>query len=118
MFPGAPLFDDLAETDLASSTNPHSSNQGKMTIQELDDQKEHIQDELDSRKRRRRRRKDPTVRTLREHLRKIAMFHTKIVEDELPSVYPILGPGGGKSDDEDCSASDNASEQDKNSRRK
>lgn len=105
LFPGAPLFEDLPDTDISmDSSFPSLSNQGKMTIQQLDDAKDDIEDEYKARKRRRRRQRDPTVKQLRDHLRKISLFHTRVVEEELPSVYPILGPAGGKSDDEDQSS--------------
>lgn len=36
--------------------------------------------------------RDPSVKEIRDHLRKIIKYHCQKVNEAIPSIYPILGP--------------------------
>ena len=52
-------------------------------------------------KTKRRKESDPGVRKVRNHLKKIIAFHEKKADEEIPSIYPILGPCGSDDEDDD-----------------
>ena len=59
------------------------------------------QQETEKRKKDRRKSgRDPSVKDIKKHLGKIMKFHCKRLNDEIPSIYPILGPVNLDSDDE------------------
>jgi hypothetical protein len=65
-----------------------------------------ISDEIDKKKKklkqkRHGKRSDPSVKKLKERLRKIIKYHEHKVNEEIPSIYPLLGPANSDSDNDD-----------------
>jgi hypothetical protein len=44
---------------------------------------------------------DPSIKKVREHLRKIIKYHEHKANEEIPSIYPLLGPANSDSDNDD-----------------
>lgn len=65
---------------------------GKLSSKELDKNVKDIEEKKDKIKRKRKEKKDPSITDIRKHLEKIIKYHAKKVNDEIPSIYPILGP--------------------------
>ena len=100
MFPGCPVFKDLREDDREVGRKKDRSS--VLSKSEFDKEVEkHDERNKTILQRRKSSKRDPSVKEIREHLRKIIKYHCKIVNETIPSVYPILGPVNLDSDDEE-----------------
>jgi hypothetical protein len=118
VFKGAPMFDSLPNCDLTAPTTSKSKHPGDfldkggghLTLQKLDDAVKSVDHLRKNRKNRRKRDRDPTIRKLRVQFGKMAKFHSQFVEEELPCIYPVLGPAAGSDDDESQSSDSGGSD--------
>ncbi len=94
IFGGAPNFNELKNDDRRSKTK-----MGSLSLEEL---KEIAQKEKEEQERiKKNKKKAPSVEEVRRYLKSISSYHKHEVEKELPSAYPVLGPAGEKSDDDE-----------------
>ena len=77
---------------------------GKLTTKELDKAIKEYDEEKEKIKMKRREKRDPSLREIRERLKNIIKYHCKSVNEQIPSVYPILGPVN--MDDDDINSKD------------
>jgi len=102
MFPGCPIFKKLREDDRDSESSSKKTKSSLLSKKEFNDEVEkHDERNKTILQRRKSTKRDPSVKEIREHLRKIIKYHCKVVNETIPSVYPILGPVNLDSDDED-----------------
>lgn len=107
MFPNVPHFkelrdNDLCEADRKSGCKDMDSSSVKIPLKQFEKTIEKYKDkENKKRQRRKGRKKDPNIKSIREHLRKIVSFHKNQVDESIPSIYPILGPANSDSDSSD-----------------
>jgi hypothetical protein len=112
VFYNCPHFKHLRESDIPNrfhgSGGSESSKQemedltskGRLRIKTLDKKSEEIDKKKKKLKQKRRGKKnDPSIKKVREHLRKIIKYHEHKVNEEIPSIYPILGPANSDSED-------------------
>ncbi len=85
----------------SSSGGSSSSDYSTMTLNELKEQVKNELEKDEKMEKKRKRKKDPTVKEVREHLRTIAQYHEKEMEKSIPSIYPVLGVAGENSSDSD-----------------
>lgn len=102
IFKNCPHFRALRDDD--TDKNKLSDEEGKsknrrMTLKKLDKHVEKMDERmLKKRLREKGGNRPPNVKALREHLKKIIKYHRKQVNEEIPSIYPILGPANEDSD--------------------
>ena len=115
MFYNCPHFKHLREDDtkgggkgmMNSDEFNDLTTKGRLSMKTLDKKSKEIDKKKDKLKRKRKgKKRDPSIKKVREHLRKIIKYHEHKVNEEIPSIYPILGPAN--SDDEN-DGSDNDS---------
>lgn len=124
MFYNCPHFKQLRENDLPTKKlDKHKDEMndlttlGRLRLKTLDKKaEEHDKEELKLKEKRKGKQKDPSIRSVKEHLRKIIKYHEKKVHDMIPSIYPLLGPAN--SDDEDGGDEENGKRDDKRERTK
>lgn len=105
LFKNAPMWDSLKDDDRVSTSKKMKYSEVSVKSQKkLDEMYESILDDEKKRKKKRRAKRDPSVKKVREHMRKIVAYHEKVVDEEIPSIYPILGPCN--SDDEEESGNE------------
>lgn len=64
-----------------------------MTTKDFDKKVEKQKEEENEIKRRKKAaRRAPSLNKVRKHLQKIIKYHKRVVNDSIPSIYPILGP--------------------------
>lgn len=64
-----------------------------MTTKEFDKSVEKQEEEEKEIKRRKKNtRRAPSLKQVRKHLQKIIKYHKRVVNESIPSIYPILGP--------------------------
>jgi hypothetical protein len=91
IFGGAPNLYDLANDDRGNRSNKMSK----------DDLKEFQNDEKEKeRKRKENKKKVPSNQEVRDHLRIIASYHKKEINETMPSAYPLLGRAGDSDSDD------------------
>jgi DNA-directed RNA polymerase specialized sigma subunit len=94
IFGGAPNFGALKSDDRGVPNKP-----GTLSMEQMKQDKEKMDKEEEKKKNNKN--KAPSKEEIREHLRMIIKYHKKEVEETMPSAYPLLGPAGKHSDDED-----------------
>lgn len=82
IFGGAPNFHELEADDRVHNNKVY-------TKEELKEYKKE-KDEKDKEKKKEKKKK-PTPEEIREHLRLITSFHKKLIDETMPSAYPLLG---------------------------
>lgn len=75
--------------------------ENKITKKVFEKDVEKIKEKEKKKKKKREKRKDPNIKEIREHLRKIVAYHKRMVNEGIPSVYPILGAVNSDSDTDD-----------------
>lgn len=75
---------------------------GRLRLKTLDKKSEEIDKKKKKLKQKRQgKRNDPSVKKVKDHLRKIIKYHEHKVNEEIPSIYPILGPANTDSENDD-----------------
>lgn len=74
---------------------------GRLRLKTLNKKAEECDKDEKKLKQKRKGKKDPSVRSIKDHLRKIIKYHEKQVADMIPSIYPMLGPANSDSDNEE-----------------
>lgn len=100
-FPNFPGFkslreDDISEADkkkLAGGVDP------KLTMKQFEKEVKKSRDGVNKIKKKRKTKRDPTPKQIRDHLRKIVDYHKHMVDESIPSIYPLLGAANTDSDD-------------------
>lgn len=69
-----------------------------MTKKEFEKEVKKVVDRNKKVAKRKKGKKKPTIKEIREHLRKIVAYHKHEVNEGIPSIYPILGPANTDSD--------------------
>lgn len=73
----------------------------RLTKKEFNKQVEKYEEREKTIKQRRKKTRDPTIKEVKDLLRKAIKYHAEAVNKQIPSIYPILGPVNLDSDDED-----------------
>jgi len=90
---GSSKTNDAEMADLTS--------RGRLRLKTLDKKSDEIDKKKDKLKKKRQGKKnDPTTRKVRDHLRKIIKYHEHKINEEIPSIYPILGPANTDSEND------------------
>lgn len=99
------------EDDIANAEKEREAREklGKISNKELEKTVEKIEEKKKKIKQKRKEKRDPSITDIRKHLEKIIKYHCKKVNDEIPSIYPILGPVNIDSSDDDGDGCDNDS---------
>jgi hypothetical protein len=105
-FFGCPHFSSLRDCDLQSGKSGADelkdlSSKGHLRIKTL----EKKSDEIDKKKKklkhkRQGKKNDPKIKAVRKHLEKIIKYHEHKVNQEIPSIYPLLGPANTDSEND------------------
>lgn len=83
------------------------STKGHLRIKTLDKKSEEIDKKKKKLKEKRKgKSKDPSIKKVKDHLRKIIKYHEHKVNEEIPSIYPILGPANSDSDNDNESGNE------------
>lgn len=107
MFYNCPHFKHLRGNDLKkggglSDDIEDLTTKGTLKLKTLDKKSEELDNKKKKLKSKRSGKKnDPSVKKVREHLKKIIKYHEHKVNEEIPSVYPLLGPANSDSDNDD-----------------
>ncbi len=124
VFYNVPHFKHLRESDAPNGRiDKHKdamedlSSLGRLRLKTLNKKaEEYDKDELKLKAKRKDKKKDPSIKSIKEHLRKIIKYHEKQVHDMIPSIYPLLGPAN--SDEEDGGEDQNGKRDEKRERTK
>ena len=110
VFFNCPHFKHLRDSDLggggskssnASAEMQDLTSRGRLRIKTLDKKSEEIDKKKKKLKEKRHGKKsDPTIKKVKDHLRKIIKYHEHKVNEEIPSIYPILGPANTDSEND------------------
>lgn len=101
MFGNVPHFRALRDDDTVDDGDTKSK-VNKLTMKTLDKKIEKLDEKQKKRKTREKSgNKAPSIKAIREHLKKIIKYHENQVKEEIPSIYPILGPANEDDDNED-----------------
>ena len=85
-----PQFKELRGDNTHSEVEEANTN--RLTKKEFEEAVKKQEDDTKKKKQRRKSARDPSIKEIRDHLKKIIAYHCKSVNDTIPSVYPILGP--------------------------
>lgn len=78
------------------------SSKGHLRLKTLNKKSEEYEKEEKKLKEKRKNKKgDPSIKSIREYLRKVIRYHEKKVVDMIPCIYPMLGPANSDSEDGD-----------------
>lgn len=100
------LLDDDRDQAPSKNNKEKYSQMNISSTKKLDKAYDHILSDNQKTKVKRKKEKDPGVKKVRDHLIKIIAFHEKKADEEIPSIYPILGPCGSDDDDDEEDDSD------------
>lgn len=105
-FLNCPHFKSLRESDI---TGPGGytqdeiddlSKSGKLRLKTLEKKAEKMKEKEKILKKKRREQKDPSISKIRKHLEKMIKYHNEKVHEQIPSIYPLLGPANTDSENE------------------
>lgn len=106
-FYGCPHFRSLRDCDVqlgrgvGTDEMKDLSSKGHLRIKTLEKKSEELDKKKKKLKHKRRGKKgDPKIKDVREHLRKIMKYHEQKVMEEIPSIYPLLGPANTDSEND------------------
>jgi hypothetical protein len=77
------------------------TSKGHLSLKTLNKKSEEYEKDEKKLKEKRKKKRDPSIKSIREYLRKIIRYHEKKVTDMIPSIYPMLGAANSDSDDGD-----------------
>lgn len=98
-FKNCPHFKDLRSDDTLDSKKTDKNKEDRLTLKKLDKSVEKIDEKMKKKKRKKSGGKGvPSIKKVRDHLRKIVKYHKKMVNESVPSIYPILGPANSDSE--------------------
>ena len=110
VFFNCPHFKHLRESDVggggsksggSSAEIQDLATRGRLRMKTLDKKSEEIDKKKKKLKQKRHGKKsDPSIKKVKEHLRKIIKYHEHKVNEEIPSIYPILGPANTDSEND------------------
>ena len=91
MFHHCPAFKELRgdkpEEEIAEAEyNRLTTKEFNTKVEKYDEKEKQIKMRRKSVKR------DPSIKEIRDHLKKIIKYHAQKVNEQIPSIYPILGP--------------------------
>lgn len=106
-FFGCPHFNKLRDCDVQSAGGlgddemKDLSSKGHLRIKTLEKKSELIDKKKKKLKHKRQGKKnDPKIKAVRKHLEKIIKYHEHKVNEEIPSIYPLLGPANTDSEND------------------
>jgi hypothetical protein len=108
VFFNCPHFKHLRENDTTSSSLANKkkdeiedlTTRGRLTAKTLNKKaEEYEEDEKKLKQKRKGKKNDPSIKEIKERLRKIIKYHEKQVKEMIPSIYPLLGPANSDSDE-------------------
>lgn len=98
-FLNCPHFKKLRDDDtLDNKKDSKSKGVSKLSLKELDKKSEKLKEKDKIFTRKKKATRSPSISKIREHLRKIVRYHRELVNEDIPSVYPILGPANSDSE--------------------
>lgn len=107
VFLNCPHFKHLRENDLevgrgySKDEVDDLSVKGRLRIKTLDKKAEQATKKETKLKRKRAGKKnDPSIKKIRDHLRKVIKYHEEKVHEQIPSIYPLLGPANSDSEND------------------
>lgn len=74
---------------------------GRLRLKTLNKKAEECDKDEKKLKQKRRAKRDPSIRAIKDHLRKVIKYHEKQVSDMIPSIYPMLGAANSDSDNDE-----------------
>lgn len=105
-FLNCPNFKSLRETDI-SVGNGYTNDEiddlttkGKLRLKTLEKKANKLDEKEKNLKRKRKEQRDPSLKKIREHLKKMIKYHNEKVHEQIPSIYPMLGPANTDSDND------------------
>ena len=105
-FLNCPHFKSLRDNDLPSGNGYTAdemedlSSKGKLRLKTLEKKAEKMSEKEKTLKRKRREQRDPSIVKIRDHLRKMIKYHNEKVHEQIPSIYPLLGPANTDSEND------------------
>lgn len=105
-FLNCPHFKELRESDITAGNGytkdemDDLTSRGRLRLKTLEKKADKMDEKEKNLKRKRRTQRDPSLRKIREHLRKMIKYHNEKVHEQIPSIYPMLGPANTDSDSE------------------
>jgi len=100
-FYSCPHFKDLRSDDVDKSTRESEAASRRISTKEFEKEVEKITEKEKAKKKKRKGARDPSIKEVRERLRKMVQYHKKEVQETIPCIYPILGPVNSDSDADD-----------------
>lgn len=114
VFLNCPHFEKLRDCDLDNNGSTNSkkygldsdelkdfTNKGRLSLKTLNKKHEKMSEKDKIYKEKRKKKRDPSIKAIREHLKKIVKYHEKKVVESIPSIYPMLGAANTDSDNTD-----------------
>lgn len=110
VFFNCPHFKSLRDNDIpmpggfSKDEIEDLSKNGKLRLRTLDKKADKMVEKEKQLKERRKEQRDPSIKNIRNHIKKIIRYHSEKVQEQVPSIYPLLGPANTdseNSDDED-----------------
>lgn len=98
-FYNCPHFKDLRGDNTKAEIEEAVTN--RLSKKEFEEAVKKEEDNQKKKKQKRKGGRDPSIKEIRDHLKKIIAYHCKAVNDRIPSVYPILGPVNTDEDGEE-----------------
>lgn len=107
VFLNCPHFKHLRENDLEAGGGYSKdevedlTKKGRLTLKTLDKKADKAkQKEKDLKRKRGGKKNDPSIKKVKDHLRKIIKYHEEKVHEQIPSIYPLLGPANTDSEND------------------
>jgi hypothetical protein len=76
------------------------STKGRLSIKTLNKKSEEfLKDEKKLKNKRQGKKNDPSIKAVKDLLRKMIRYHEKRVQETIPCIYPLLGPANSDSDE-------------------
>ena len=105
-FLNCPHFKKLRECDITGGLGGDDaemddlSSKGRLRLKTLEKKANKMTEKEKTLKRKRREQRDPSIKKIRDHLKKMIKFHSEKVHEQIPSIYPLLGPANTDSEND------------------
>lgn len=109
LFRGCPEFKKLRDDDISEDDKKKLKGVDKLSQKAFDKEVTKLNEKQKKIHKKKKKEKAPSIKQIREHLRKIIKYHQHKVNEGIPSIYPILGPANS----DDSSDGDDSSDDDK-----